>query len=148
MKTKPKISIIMSVFNGMTYLVEAIESILVQTYKNFELIEKNPQIDICCSFVSVIDKDGKIIDQIKKPLTDSKIKKELFWLTPLLHPTWFVKKEVFRKLKGYDEKWDYVEDFEFLIRAKDFKMANIPRNLVLFRSQAERRSHASIEKIY
>ena len=218
MKTKPKISIIMSVFNGMPYLVEAIESILVQTYKNFELIivddastdetwtflkslsddrvklirnrknlglaaslnktlrhtlgdyvarmdaddisklerlytqlefmEKNPQIDICGSFVSVIDKDGKIIGQIKKPLTDSKIKKELFWLTPLLHPTWFVKKEVFRKLKGYDGKWDYVEDFEFLIRAKDFKMANIPRNLVLFRSQAERRSQASIEKIY
>ena len=69
-------------------------------------------------------------------------------MTPLLHPTWFAKKEVFRKLKGYDEKWDYVEDFEFLIRATDFKMANIPKYLLLFRSQKERRSQKTIEKIY
>ena len=215
---KPKISVIMSVYNGMPFLKEAVESVLKQTYKNFEFIiiddgskdkswqhlkslkdarikiiknkknlglaaslnkalrhtlgdyvarmdaddvsyperlttqikymEKNPQIDICGSFVSVIDKDGKIIGQIKKPLTDSKIKKELFWLPPLLHPTWFARKEVFEKLNGYDEKWDYVEDFEFLTRARDFTMANIPKNLVLFRSQATRRSQARIEKIY
>ena len=223
-----KISVIMSVYNGMPFLKEAVESILKQTHKDFEFIivddasiddswkylkslrnkriklikneknlglaaslnialrqvfdretqtesaqgdfvarmdaddvslprrletqleflEKNRNIDICGSYVRVIDEDGKIIGQIKKPLTDSKIKKELFWLTPLLHPTWFVKKEVFRKLQGYDEKWDYVEDFEFLIRAKDFQMANIPKHLLLFRSQEERRSQKTIEKIY
>src|SRR3990167_8047602 len=218
MKNKPKISVIMSVYNGTPFLEEAVESILKQTYKNFEFIivddastdetwkylkflndqrikllkntknlglaaslnialrqakgdyiarmdaddvslprrletqleflEKNHDIDMCGSYVSVIDEGGKIIGRIKKPLTDSKIKKELFWLTPLLHPTWFVKKEVFRRLKGYDERWDYVEDFEFVIRAKDFKMANIPKNLLLFRSRAERRSQARIEKIY
>ena len=218
MKNKPKISVIMSVYNGMPFLREAVESILKQTYKNFEFIivddgsrdtswkylqslndtrikliknkrnlglaaslnkalkevqgdfvarmdaddvslprrletqleflEKNRNIDICGSYVSVIDEGGKIIGQIKKPLTDSKIKKELFWLTPLLHPTWFAKKEVFRKLKGYDEKWDYVEDFEFLTRAKGYKMANIPDHLLLFRSQKERRSQRAIEKIY
>src|SRR3989344_2344042 len=113
-----------------------------------EFLEKNHDIDICGSYVSVIDEDGKIIGRIKKPLTDSKIKKELFWLTPLLHPTWFAKKEVFRKLKGYDEKCDYVEDFEFLTRAKGYKMANIPDHLLLFRSQKERRSQRAIEKIY
>lgn len=34
----PKISVIMSVFNGLPYLKEAIQSILSQTYKNFEFI--------------------------------------------------------------------------------------------------------------
>jgi len=33
-----KISVLMSVFNGEAYLSEAIESILDQTYKNFEFI--------------------------------------------------------------------------------------------------------------
>ena len=218
MKAKPKISIIMSVYNGMPYLKEAIESILIQTYRNFEFIivddaskdntwpylkslrdkrikliknkknlglaaslnkalkkaqgdyiarmdaddvslstrletqlrflEKNSNIDICGSFVEVIDERGKLIGKIKKPTLDSQIKKKLFWLTPLLHPTWFARKELFIKLKGYDPEWDYVEDFEFLTRAKDYKMANIPKNLVLFRSQAARRSQARIEKIY
>lgn len=215
---KPKISVIMSVYSGMPFLKEAVESILRQTYKNFEFIivddastddswsylkglkdrrikliknkknlglaaslnialktargeyiarmdaddvskperlatqleflEKNRDIDMCGSYVSVIDENGKKIGQIKKPLTDIKIKKELFWLTPLLHPTWFAKREVFRKLNGYDKKWDYVEDFEFLIRAKDFKMVNIPKYLLLFRSQKERRSQKTIEEIY
>ena len=217
-RPEPEISIIMSVYNGMPYLRQAVQSILNQTYKHFEIIivddastddslrylksikdkrvnliknlknlglasslnialrkargdyiarmdaddvslprrletqleflEKNRDIDICGSYVRVIDNDGKIIGQIKKPLADIKIKKELFWLTPLLHPTWFAKKEVFTKLKGYDEKWDYVEDFEFLIRAKDFKMANISKYLLFFRSQKERRSQKTIKKIY
>ena len=34
----PKISIIMSVYNGMPHLREAVKSILIQTYKNFEFI--------------------------------------------------------------------------------------------------------------
>ena len=38
---KPDISIIMSVYNGETYLREAIESVLGQTFKNWELIVIN-----------------------------------------------------------------------------------------------------------
>ena len=215
---KPKISVIMSIYNGMPYLEQAVESVLNQTYKNFEFIivddasaddtlkylkslkdrriklirnkknlglavslnialrqargdfvarmdaddislsmrfeeqinflQKHPTIGICGSFVNVIDETDKIIGKIKKPTSDKEIKKELFWLTPLLHPTWFAKKKIFDKLQGYDKKWDYVEDFEFLIRAKDFQMANIPKHLLLFRSQKERRSQKTIEKIY
>src|SRR3990167_10971452 len=35
---KPKISVIMSVYNGMPFLKEAVASILKQTYRNFEFI--------------------------------------------------------------------------------------------------------------
>ncbi len=38
---KPDISVIMSVYNGEAYLAEAIESIINQTYKNWELIVIN-----------------------------------------------------------------------------------------------------------
>lgn len=41
MKKAPKISVIMPVFNGQEFLAEAIESILSQTYKNFEFIIVN-----------------------------------------------------------------------------------------------------------
>ena len=38
MKTAPKISLIMSVYNGEDYLAEAIESVLSQSFRDFELI--------------------------------------------------------------------------------------------------------------
>ena len=41
MNTEPKISLIMSVYNGEDYLSEAIESVLNQTFKDFELIVIN-----------------------------------------------------------------------------------------------------------
>src|SRR3990167_11352409 len=174
MRNKPKISVIMSVYNGMPHLEQAVESVLEQTYKNFEFIivddassddtlkylkslkdkqslrsssfdelrtaglkriklienkknlglaaslnialrqaqgdyiarmdaddisyperlntqlkylERNKEIDLCGSWVTLIDETDKIIGQIKKPTSNKEIKKELFWLTPLLHPT-------------------------------------------------------------
>uniref|UniRef100_UPI003890F5E9 glycosyltransferase family 2 protein n=1 Tax=Methanobrevibacter sp. TaxID=66852 RepID=UPI003890F5E9 len=41
MNTTPKISLIMSVYNGEDYLSEAIESVLNQTFRDFELIVIN-----------------------------------------------------------------------------------------------------------
>ena len=38
---RPDISVIMSVYNGETYLAEAIESVINQTFKNWELIVIN-----------------------------------------------------------------------------------------------------------
>jgi len=38
MKTRPLVSVIMSVFNGEKYLKESVESILCQTYEDFEFI--------------------------------------------------------------------------------------------------------------
>ena len=38
MKKTPKISVIMSVYNNKKYLAEAIDSILMQTFKHFELV--------------------------------------------------------------------------------------------------------------
>ena len=35
---KPKISVIMSVYNGETYLEEAIDSVVNQTFKEWELV--------------------------------------------------------------------------------------------------------------
>lgn len=215
---KPKISVIMSVYNGMPYLKEAVESILKQSYKNFEFIvvddsstdkswqylksikdkrlkllknkknlgiasslnkalkiangvyiarmdsddisdrlrleyqlkflEDHNKIDICGTYAIVINENGETVGHIKKPRSNKGIKKELVWLTPLLHPTWFAKKSIFDKLNGYSKEWDYVEDFEFLIRARDFNMANVNKNLLFLRRQTNRRSQAGVEKIY
>lgn len=215
---EPKISVIMSVYNGMPYLREAVESMFAQTYKNFEFVivddasidgtwlylrslkdkrikliknkkniglalslnkalrqaqgdyiarmdaddismperlERqlnfmlaNHSIDICGSWVKVIDDDSQVLYSLKEPLSDKQIKKQNNWITALIHPTWFAKKEVFDVLGGYDPKWDMVEDFDFLIRAKDFKMANVGKYLLLWRRSKNRRSQKDIQKMY
>lgn len=60
---KPEISVIMSVYNGETYLAEAIESVLHQTFENFELIVIN---DCSC------DSTGDILTEYASK--DSRIK--------------------------------------------------------------------------
>lgn len=60
MSTVPAISVLMPVFNGVSYLSEAIESVLNQTFTNFELII----IDDCSTDTSV---------ELIKKYTDSRI---------------------------------------------------------------------------
>ena len=63
MSTAPKISLIMSVYNGEDYLSEAIESVLNQTLKEFELIVIND-----CSSDStseILNKYAELDDRVK-----------------------------------------------------------------------------------
>ena len=60
-RTQPLISVLMSVYNGEKYLAEAIESILEQTYENFEFIIINDG-----------STDGSL-DVIKKYINNNKI---------------------------------------------------------------------------
>ncbi|OGC57889.1 hypothetical protein A3H26_01565 [candidate division WWE3 bacterium RIFCSPLOWO2_12_FULL_36_10] len=109
---------------------------------------KNPQIDICGTWVKLIDENNQIIGTVHKPTNDEKIKKMNIWITGLIHPTWLARREVFEKLNGYDTHYDMAEDYEFLIRAKNFKMANINEELLMWRNPQNRRSQKGIERMY
>lgn len=220
MKTSsnPKISVIMSVKNGMPYLPEAVKSILNQTHKNFEFIivddsstdkswkylkslkdrriklinnvkniglaaslnkalksacgdyiarmdaddislskrfetqikflETHPDISICGTWAKLIDEKNNVIGNVHKPLDDKKIKKMNMWITGIIHPSWVARSKVYEKLKGYDSDYDFAEDLDFLIRAKNFQMANIKDELLLWRSPQKRRSQKNIERMY
>lgn len=213
-----KVSVIMSVYNGIPYLQAAVKSILKQTYKNFDFIIvddastdsslaylmslkdkrvkiiknkknqglatslnkalkvtsgdyiarmdaddislpnrfeeqikfliKHPQIDLCGTWVDLINEKGEIIGEKKYPSKDSRIKKALWWYQPIIHPTLMAKTVFFKKLKGYNPEFDMAEDYELMIRAKNkFKMANISRKLLLWRLWEKRRSRLDMAKM-
>lgn len=107
-----------------------------------------PSIDICGSWVDLIDEDGKIVGTKKYPKTDKEIKKLLNWQSAIIHPTFFTRDSFFKKLGGYNPDFDLAEDYEILTRAKkDFKMANISKKLLLWRLWEKRRSRQEMQKM-
>ena len=65
-----------------------------------------------------------------------------------MHPTFFAKASLYRKLKGYKEEFDLAEDYDFLVRAKKGnKMANIPEHLLFWRLWEKRRSRQELHKM-
>lgn len=207
----PKISVVMSVYNGMPYLKKAAMSILDQTFKDFEFIivndastddtseylknlndrrvkiiknpknigvaeslnkalliargdyiarmdaddislpnrlktqlaymEDHPEISLCGCWVELIDKSGKKIGTKEYPAKSENIKSALLKYNCIIHPTFFSKREFYQELKGYDPKFDFAEDYELLMRARDrFQMANVNKVLFKWRLWGERRS--------
>jgi len=214
----PKVSVIMSVYNGMPFLEEAVKSVLGQTYKNFEFIiiddastdeswnylqklrdkrvkitkneknmglaaslnialkraqgdyvarmdaddvslpkrfqvqieymQLNPLVDMCGTWVDLIDKEGNVLGEKKYPTTNKAIKKSLVYYSPIVHPTLIIKSNVLRQLNGYNPKFDMAEDYELLSRAKNkFRMSNVPQKLLLWRLEEERRSRREMRKM-
>ena len=75
MNREPKISVIMSVFNGSKFLADAIQSILNQTFKEFELIivddgSTDNSLNIIRSFESA-DSRIKVISKLNEGLAKS-----------------------------------------------------------------------------
>src|SRR3989338_9237836 len=224
----PKISVIMSVYNGMPFLKDAVESILIQTYKNFEFIivdyastdnswnylkslkdkrikliknkknlglasslnialrqvfnresqtesargdyiarmdaddislpkrfeeqvnflHRNPKVMLCGTWVDLINDKGQKIGEKKYPTEDSQIKKSLAWYPAIVHPTFMSRKGFYKTLNGYDTDFDFAEEYELMMRAKNkFKMANIPKKLLYWRFWDNRRSREFWDKM-
>src|SRR3989344_484233 len=112
-----------------------------------KFLENNPQVDLCGTWVKHVDENGKELSILKKPADDKSIKKANRWVPGIVHPTWFAKKDVFKKL-NYDPEYEMIEDLEFLNRAKSLIMANINESLLLWRVSQNRRSKKDIEKMY
>lgn len=113
-----------------------------------EFMTNHPEVDICGSWVNIIDKNGQLIGN-KKPVTGyQQIKKALSWYSPVIHPTFFAKRKFYEDIGGYDQNFDMAEDYELLVRAKDrFEIVNIPKILLNLRIWESRRSGKSMHEI-
>lgn len=96
---------------------------------------ENNQFDLIGGISQMIDESGKIIYSIKKvPSDPNKIKKALKYNQVISHPTWFGKKEVFDKLKGY-RNMPLCEDYDFTLRAVliGYKISNVNEIVLKYR---------------
>ena len=113
-------------------------------------LERNKEIDLCGSWVTLINQEGKTVGKNRKnPLEDYKIKRLLGIYPAIIHPSFFGTRKFFVKSGGYKEEFDGAEDYELLCRAKNrFKYANIAKELLQMRLRDDRRSIKIMDKMY
>lgn len=115
-----------------------------------KFLQRNRDVDLCGSWVSLINKNGEIIGSDRKnPLNDQQIKKLLGVRPTIIHPTFFGKRKFFINSGGYNNEFDGAEEYELLCRVKSkFKYANISKELLYWRLRDDRRSMKIMDKMY
>lgn len=84
--------------------------------KQLDFMIKNPSIDLVSSLVTIIDENGDYVSRNSKLKIDElKLKKILPTLNVLNHPTWLVRRSVYKNLNGYRDI-SRNEDYDFLLR--------------------------------
>lgn len=111
---------------------------------------ENNDFDLIGGISQMIDENGKVIYSIKKVPTDlNKIKKSLKYNQVISHPTWFGKKEIFDKLKGY-RNMPLCEDYDFTLRAvlQGYKISNIDEIVLKYRMTTSSISRSNLYEQY
>ncbi len=102
--------------------------------RQYEFMEKNPDIVICGSYCRIINKQGEIISNKTFPVDDQDIKRALWRRTPIQHSCLFGRRHVIVNNGKYNATDTPSEDLEMLIRlGSKYKFANIPEYLVKYR---------------
>jgi glycosyltransferase involved in cell wall biosynthesis len=99
---------------------------------------ENNKLDFVFSGMIVIDEnDKKLYEWDNNNFSPEEIKKVMEIWNISLHPTWFVKSEVYTSLQGYRDI-PYSEDYDFSLRAlsNGFKIGKLNENLLLYRMRS------------
>lgn len=92
-------------------------------------------LDLVGGELQMIDESGNPIYSIQTiPSDPEQVKKALKYGTPIPHPTWLVKREVYDTLSGY-RAVPQTEDYDFLIRAvlKGYRCGSVPQRVLKYR---------------
>jgi len=109
--------------------------------EQIKYLTKHQEIDLCGTWVTLIDDTGKIVGSKTRPTTNRQIKRTLSIYPCIIHPTFMGKRDFFVKSGGYRSEFDFTEEYDLLMRArKNFKMANLNKKLLMWRLSNSRRS--------
>lgn len=103
--------------------------------KQIQFLEKNPEISILWSFVTIINENAEETGKMEKPISTDTIKRDLFLYLTIVHGTTMIRKEVYDKIWWYREEYLYTEDNDWTYRAiySGFLWGNIPKFLYKYR---------------
>ncbi|WP_374166342.1 glycosyltransferase family 2 protein [Arcticibacter sp. MXS-1] len=100
--------------------------------RQLNYLERNPDIDICGSWVQTFGSEHHIL---KAAVEHEHIRARLFFLNPMFHPAIIFKRESFNKHKlRFDEQYKNAEDYGMWVNAIDLlTFGNVPEVLLKYR---------------
>lgn len=102
--------------------------------KQIQTLETNPQIGVLGSFYQEIDGEGNLLSVARFPSEPIIVKWHLCFENPIPHPPIIARRKLMIKVGGYNERWDYSQDYDLFIRlSKISKLNNFPEILFHWR---------------
>ena len=104
--------------------------------EQYNFLEKNKNIWVVWSYVRYISWTWEIIYKLKtKPTNPEKIKEDIWKYSPIISPTFFLRKNIFSQIWYFNEELSRCEDFDFLVRAviNWIKLSNVDKILLNYR---------------
>jgi len=102
--------------------------------KQFNFLEKNPDFAVVGSGAALINSNDQVLEYVKKPESDSEIRKDFFVKNPFFHSSVMFRFELIKKNGGYDEKIKFGEDLDLWLRlGKEGKFYNFPEAMIKYR---------------
>lgn len=111
-----------------------------------KFMEENPRVQLCGSWVLLIDPRNKIVGEKRFVCDWNELKKSVFRFNPLVHPTWFLRRSFWIKERGFKDFFRYSQDHEFLLRTiRKNEIVNVNHFLLQYR--VNEKSSISIKKL-
>lgn len=114
-------------------------SLPLRIEKQFFYMESNKDCVLCGCFYEEEIQGKKFKSSVKEIQSFVEIKKNISIFNPIAHPTWFFRKDVFLKVGGYNESFQYAQDYELLSRfIAHGQVCNLPEVLFIRNIAANR----------
>jgi len=102
--------------------------------KQYDFLEENKDVVLLGGAAVKIDKEGKELDRVVKPLTDGDIKKEIFVKNPFFHSSVMFRRDVLSTPFVYNDQISFGEDWDLWLKlGAENKLANLPDYLIAYR---------------
>lgn len=115
--------------------------------KQVAFMDRNQDISVCGSFCDLINQEQKKVGEWKYPTTDKEIRRAMYWINPLCHPSVIYRRKVVADCGGYFAF--FAEDYAlwaFLSDDKTIKFANIPEKLLSYRADAADHPRSAVKR--
>ena len=107
--------------------------------KQIKFLKKNKSVSIVGTNINLIDHQGNFVRKIYYPLKFKDLKKKLEVDSYIAHPSVMMRKEIFKKLKGYRFQFCPAEDYDLWLRAlHHFKIENMKEFLLNYREHSSK----------